>query len=202
MAIRSRFENLHRQRQNGGARKDAGHAFVADAGGRLGGKHYSSSSARGRGKGREGRGWGGHRNLKDVEEEEQHKVTSGKAGGGKTDSAKGDSAKCKLAERRDTSPFAALMSSAAGIVIKDIRGRSAPTSSLFLHTRTARALTVKVTRPPGARKRRPFYVTCQASIVMSRMRRGVAICSLGKWGISRLYAIVGHRLTCLTHRTE
>ena len=56
MAIRSRFENLQRQRKKGGGRKDAGHAFVADAGGRLGGKYYSSSSARGRGKGREGRG--------------------------------------------------------------------------------------------------------------------------------------------------
>ena len=34
MAIRSRYENLQRQRKKGGGRKDAGHAFVADAGGR------------------------------------------------------------------------------------------------------------------------------------------------------------------------
>ena len=67
---------------------------MADAGGRLGGKHYSSSSARGRGKGREGRGRGGHRYYKDIEEEQQ-KVTSSRAGGGKADREKGGSAKCK-----------------------------------------------------------------------------------------------------------
>ena len=72
IAIRSRFENLQRQRKKGGGRKDAGHAFVDDAGGRLGGKQYSLSSARGRGKEREGHGRGGRRNHKDGEEEEQH----------------------------------------------------------------------------------------------------------------------------------
>ena len=30
---------------------------------------------------------------------------------------------------------------------------------------------------------------------MSRMMRGVVVRLLGKWGISRLYAIVGHRVT-------
>ena len=44
MAIRSRYENLERQRKKGGGRKDAGHAFVADAGGRHGGNNCSSSS--------------------------------------------------------------------------------------------------------------------------------------------------------------
>ena len=81
MAIRSRLENLQRQRKKGGGRKDAGHAFGADAGGRFGGKYYSSSSARGRGKGREGRGRGGRRNHKD-EEENQEKAAGGRAGGG------------------------------------------------------------------------------------------------------------------------
>ena len=95
MTIRSRFENLQRQRKKDGGKKHAGHVFVADAGGRLGRKHHSSSSARGRGKGREGRGRGGRRNHKDGEEEEPHKAASGKAGGGRADSAKGNSAKCK-----------------------------------------------------------------------------------------------------------
>ena len=76
-------------------RKDAGHAFVADAGGGTGGIRYSSLSARGHEKGREGRGRGGRRNHKDGEEEEQHRATSGMAGGGKADSAKGISVKCK-----------------------------------------------------------------------------------------------------------
>ena len=37
MAVRSRFENMQRQRQKGGGRKDAGHVFGADAGGGLAG---------------------------------------------------------------------------------------------------------------------------------------------------------------------
>ena len=92
MAIRPRFENLQRQRKKGGGRKDAGHAFVADAGGRLSGKYYSSS--RGRGKGREGRGRGGRRKHNDGEDDQQ-KVASSTAGGGKADGEKGGNAKCK-----------------------------------------------------------------------------------------------------------
>ena len=91
MTIRSRFENLQRQRKKGEARKDAEHAFVADTGGRLGGKH-SASSARGRGKRREGRGRGGRRNHKDGEKEEHQKAANDKAGGGWADSAKENSA--------------------------------------------------------------------------------------------------------------
>ena len=94
MAIRSRYENLQRQRKKGGGRKDAGHAFVADAGGRHGGKKYSSSSTRGRGKGRDSRGRGGRRNPNDGEDDQQ-KVSSSRDGGGKADREKGGNAKCK-----------------------------------------------------------------------------------------------------------
>ena len=94
MAICFRFENLQRQRKKGGGRKDAGHAFVADAGCRLGGKSYSSSSARGRVKGKEGRGRGGRRNHKDGEEEQQ-KAASSRAAGDKADKDKGSSAEWK-----------------------------------------------------------------------------------------------------------
>ena len=94
MVIRSRYENFQRQRKKGGGRKDAGHAFVADAGGRHGGKSYSSSSVRGRGKGREGRGRGGRREPNDGEDD-QEKVASSSAGGGKSDREKVDNAKCK-----------------------------------------------------------------------------------------------------------
>ena len=94
MAIRSRFENLQRQRMKGEMRKDVGFAFEADTGERLGGKHYSSSIARGRGKEREGRGRGGRRNFNDLEEEQQ-KVASSRAGGGKVYRENGGSAKCK-----------------------------------------------------------------------------------------------------------
>ena len=95
MTIRSRFGNLQHQRNKGGERKDAGHAFVAYAGGRLGGKHYSPTSTQGHGKGRRGYGRGGRKNHDNEEGKEQHKTTSGKAVKGKADSAKGNSAQCK-----------------------------------------------------------------------------------------------------------
>ena len=94
MAIRSQYENLQRQRKKGGGRKDAGHAFVADAGGRHGGMNYSSSSTRGREKGREGRGRGGRRKSYDGEDDQQ-KVACSRDGGGKADKEKGSNAKCK-----------------------------------------------------------------------------------------------------------
>ena len=94
MAIRSRLENLQRQRKKGRERKYAGHAFVADAGRRNGGKYYSSSSAQGRGKEREGRGRGGRRKYNDGEDDQQ-KGASSRAGGGKADRKKGGNAKCK-----------------------------------------------------------------------------------------------------------
>ena len=77
---------------------------MADAGERLGGKHYSPSSARGRGKGREVRGQGGRRNHKDGEKE-QHKTVSGKAGGGR---AEGNSAKCKRCGETGNKPVRCL----------------------------------------------------------------------------------------------
>ena len=89
MAIRSRYENLQRQRKKGGGRKDAGHAFVADAGARHGGKN-SPPSARGRGK---GRGRGGRR--KRDGEDDQQKVASSRTDGARADSEKGGNVKCK-----------------------------------------------------------------------------------------------------------
>ena len=94
MAIRSRFENLQRQRKKIGGRKDVGHAFEADAGGRHGRNNYFSSGGRGRGKGREGRGRGGRTKPIDGEHDQQ-KVASSRAGGGKADREKGGNPKCK-----------------------------------------------------------------------------------------------------------
>ena len=65
--------------------------------------------------------------------------------------------------RRDIDIFAALIRCAACVVVKGLRWRSVPTSSLFSRARTPVALTTKVTRPLVARKRRPSYVACQAS---------------------------------------
>ena len=130
MAIRSRFENLQCQRKKDGGRKDAGHAFVADAGGRLSGKNCSSSSARGRGRGREGRDRGECRKPNDGEDDQQ-KVASSRAGGGKADRERGATRSVSVAARRDINPFAALIRSAACVVVKANRLMSAPTLSLF-----------------------------------------------------------------------
>lgn len=65
LAIRSRYENLQRERGKGGGRKDAGRAVMADAGGRSDGKRYSPLGARGHGKGRGDNGRGGRRNNGD-----------------------------------------------------------------------------------------------------------------------------------------
>ena len=53
LAIRTRYEILQRQRRKGGARRDSGHAFIADAGyEKFSGKHNYPSGARGRGRGK------------------------------------------------------------------------------------------------------------------------------------------------------
>ena len=129
MAIRSRYENLQRQRKKGGGRKDAGHAFVADAGGRHSGESYSSFSTRGRGKGREGRGRGGRRKPNDGEDD-QEKVARGMVRVRLT-GKKGATRSVSVAARRDINPSAALIRSAACVMVKVIRLRSAPTLSLF-----------------------------------------------------------------------
>ena len=121
LAIHSRFENLQRQRKKGGGRKDAGQAFVADAEGSLGGKRCSSPSARGRGKRRGGCSRGGYRNHKYEEEEEQHKATGGKAGGGKHLTPRVTAPSVRAVARRNINPSAALIGSAACVVVKAIR---------------------------------------------------------------------------------
>ena len=130
MAIRSRYENFQRQRKKGGGRKDAGNAFVADAGGRHGGKNHSSSSARGRGKGREGRGRGGRTKPNDGEDDSKRWPAAGIVGVSLT-RKKGATRSVSVAALRDINPSAALIRSAACVVVKAIRLRSAPTLSLF-----------------------------------------------------------------------
>ena len=52
LAIRTRYENLQRQRRKNGARRDAGHAFITDAGNeKFGGKYPPGCRGRRRGMG-------------------------------------------------------------------------------------------------------------------------------------------------------
>ena len=185
MAIRSRFKNLQRQHKKGGERKDAGHDFVADTGGGMSGRIISRPAAE-----------VGERGERVVVEEAvgnpmmMERMISKRwpvAGlvGVRLKGEKGATRSVSVAARRDISPSAALIRSAACVVVKAIRLRSAPTLLLFYRARTPRAQTTKTTWPSAARKRRPSYATCQASITMSRLTMGVVVRSLGIWGISR-----------------
>ena len=84
LAIRTRYEILQRQRRKSGARRDAGHAFISDAGNeKFGGKYPPGFRGRRRGMGRRkdrGRGRGGRKQGND---------------GDKSDDPKDDSVKCK-----------------------------------------------------------------------------------------------------------
>ena len=83
LAIRTRYENLQCQRRKSGARRDAGRAFITDAGNeKFGGKYPPGFRGRGRGMGRgkdRGRGRGGRKQGSD----------SDKSGDPKDDSVKG-----------------------------------------------------------------------------------------------------------------
>ena len=62
LAIRTRYQNLQRQRRRNGGRRDGGHAFMADerGDGKFGGSRNFKSDARRRGRGAgRGRGRGG-----------------------------------------------------------------------------------------------------------------------------------------------
>ena len=130
MAIRCRLENLQRQRKKGGGKKDAGHAFVADAGGRHGGKNSSSSSARGRERGERVVVAEGVENPMVERMISKRWPEAALVGVGLT-GKKGATRSVSIAARRDINPSAALIRSAACVVVKAIRLRSAPTLSLF-----------------------------------------------------------------------
>ena len=130
MAIRSRFENLQRQRKKGGGRKDAGHAFVADAGGDMAGRIIPRPAPE--------VGERGERVVvgEGVENPMMERMTSRRcpaAGmvGVRLTGKKGATRSVSVAVRRDINPSASLIRSAACVVVKAIQLRSAPTLSLF-----------------------------------------------------------------------
>ena len=129
LTIRSRFENLQRQRRKSGGRKEAGYAFVAEAGERPGGKCHSSSGARGRWKGRGGRGRGGA-GITMKRRKNNTRRPAARMVGVKPTAPRETAHSVRAAARRNTNPSADLIRSAVCVVVKIIRGISAPTSSL------------------------------------------------------------------------
>ena len=201
MAICSRFEKLQRQRKKSGGRKDAGHAFVTDAGGRLGGKYYSSSSARGRGKRREGRGRGGRRSYNDREEEEQ-KAASGRAGGGKADTDKGSSTKCKRCggtghkSVRCPDQICGVCGGKGHLV------EVCANVVTVLAYENTKSSNDESDAAISGEEEGAFVCDMSGECSDESNDEGVVVRSLDRWGISRLYAIVRHRVTCPTQQPE
>ena len=163
---------------------------------------YFSSSARGHEKGRGGRGRGRRRNHKDEEEEEQHKTTSGKAVGDNVDSAKRGRAKCKrcgeTGHKSVRWPY-----QVCGVF--DGKGHSVEICANVVAVLACEGIKGCKDGSDAAisgGEKGVFVGDNQAGIAMSRMTKGVVVRPLGKWGISRLFAIVKHRATCLTHQPE
>ena len=96
LMIRTTYDNLQRQRNKEGGRRDAGHAFIADAGssGKSGGRS-TPRGARNRGsRGRGGRGgWGGNGGEKGGEKKDGQ-MTNINASDGNVDGKKGGDARC------------------------------------------------------------------------------------------------------------
>ena len=130
MAVRSRLENLQRQRKKGGGRKDAEHAFKADAGGRLAGNIIPRLAPEVEERDERvevGEGVGTTR----MERKNRKRWPAAGLVGVRVTKIKGAAQSVSFAARRDINPFTALIRSAACVVVKAIRWRSAPASSLF-----------------------------------------------------------------------
>ena len=84
--------------------------------------------------------------------------------------------------RRNTNPSVALIRSAACMVVKAIRQRFVPTSSVVLRARAPRTAKTTVTPPSAAKRRGPSCVTCQASTAMSQIMREVVVCCFASGG--------------------
>ena len=96
LMIRTRYDNLQRQRNKGGGRRDAGHAFIADAGSFGNPRRRSTPrGARNRGgRGRGGRGGRGANGGEKCGEKKGGQTTNINASDGKFDGGKGGNARC------------------------------------------------------------------------------------------------------------
>ena len=96
LTIRTRYDNLQRQRNKGGGRRDAGHAFIADTGssGKPGGRSTPRGARNRGGRGRGGRGGrDGNGGEKGVEKKDGQ-TTNINASDGNVDGGKGGNARC------------------------------------------------------------------------------------------------------------
>ena len=130
MAIRFRYENLQRQRNKGGGRNDARHAFVVDAGGKHGGKIIPRPAREVVGRGERVVVGEGAENPMMVRMINKRRPAAGMVRVRLT--RKNEATRSiNVGARRDINPSAALIRSAACVVVKAIWLRSAPTLSLL-----------------------------------------------------------------------
>ena len=89
--IRTRYDNLQRQRNKGGGRKDTGHAFIADAGssGKTGGRSAPRGARNCGGRDRGGRGGRGGNGGEKGDEKKECQTTKINASDGNVDGGKG-----------------------------------------------------------------------------------------------------------------
>ena len=94
--ISTRYDNLQRQRNNGGGRRDAGHAFIAHAGssGKTGGRSTPRGAINRAGRGRGGRGDRGGNGEEKCGEKKGGQTTNIIACDGNVDGGKGGNARC------------------------------------------------------------------------------------------------------------
>ena len=96
LMIRTRYDNLQRQRNKGGGRRDAGHAFIADAGssGKPGGRSTPRGARNCGGRGRVRRGGRGGNGGEKGREQKDGQTTNINASDGNVDGGKGVNARC------------------------------------------------------------------------------------------------------------
>ena len=96
LMIRTRYDNLQRQRNKGGRRRDAGHAFIADAGssGKPGGRSTPRGAGDRGGRGRGGRGGRDGNGGEKGDENKDGQTTNINTSDGNVDGKKGGDARC------------------------------------------------------------------------------------------------------------
>ena len=185
LMIRTRYDNIQRQRNKGGGRRDAGHAFIADAGssGKPGGRSTprGARSREGRGKGgRGGRGGnGGEKVAKRRMAKRRMSMPATETSTARKEATQGATVVVRPATKRCDAPDRCVAFAAE----RAIRRKYAPTSSPSLPAKLAR-VAATATGFLAEKSRTPSSAMHQTSCSTS-LANGVQIRSLGRWEISR-----------------
>ena len=183
LMIRTRYDNLQRQRNKEGGRRDAGHDFIADArsSGKTGGRSTPRGARNHGGRGRGGRGGrGGNGGGKGGEKkDDQTTMPATETSTAVTKAKQGATVVARSATKRCDAPDRCVAFAAE----RAIRRKYAPTSSPSLPAKLTR-VAATVTGFSAEENRTPSSAMHHASFSTSPVN-GVQMRSLGRWGISR-----------------